>query len=86
MEQQFLHLVLSHTYIPKLVTPYSVWRYFRSVWESVDTDKFQERLDTRIKQHDREIERMCNYHYQGFIESVRSLLQVRTEVGELKVG
>ena len=52
----------------------------------MDPAKFQERLDARIKQHDREIERMCNYHYQGFIESVRSLLQVRTDVGKLKVG
>ena len=45
-----------------------------------------EKLDARIKSHDKEIERMCNYHYQGFIESIRGLLQVRTDVETLKVN
>ena len=44
-----------------------------------------DRLDVRIKGHDKEIERMCNYHYQGFIESIRSLLQVRGQVESIKV-
>ena len=45
-----------------------------------------DRLDVRIKGHDKEIERMCNYHYQGFIESIRSLLQVRGQVESIKVS
>lgn len=57
----------------------------RNVYEGPDPPKFEERLDSRIKNHDREIERMCNYHYQGFIESVRGLLQVRSDVENLKV-
>ena len=57
---------------------------FRTIFEG-DPDQFQERLDARIKAHDKEIERMCNYHYQGFIESVRGLLQVRGDVEKLKV-
>ena len=56
----------------------------RSVYEGEEPDKFLQRLDMRIKNHDREIERMCNYHYQGFIESIRGLLQVRNDVEKLK--
>ena len=55
------------------------------MYEGGNPDEFMDRLDARIKQHDREIEHMCNYHYQGFIESVRSLLLVRSEVEKLKV-
>ncbi len=57
----------------------------RTIFEG-DPQKFQDRLDARIKAHDKEIERMCNYHYQGFIESVRGLLQVRGDVENLKVS
>lgn len=44
-----------------------------------------ELLDARIKQHDRDIEKMCNYHYQGFIDSIRELLQVRSQAQKLNV-
>lgn len=46
---------------------------------------FMEKLEERIKVHDKDIERMCNYHYQGFIESVNELLKVRGEARKLKV-
>jgi len=59
--------------------------FFRSVYEGAEPDKFLDRLDARIKAHNKEIERMCNHHYQGFIESVHSLLQVRGDVDKLKV-
>lgn len=42
-----------------------------------------EKLDERVKSHDKDIERMCNHHYQGFIDSIRELLQVRTQVQQL---
>jgi len=45
-----------------------------------------ERLDARIKSHDRDIERMCNFHYQGFIDSIRELLQVRSQAKKLNVS
>lgn len=45
-----------------------------------------EKLDERIKMHDKDIERMCNHHYQGFIDSIRELLQVRSQAQELNVG
>lgn len=45
-----------------------------------------EKLDERIKAHDKDIERMCNHHYQGFIDSIRELLQVRSQAQQLNVG
>ena len=59
---------------------------YRAVYDGESPDKFMDRLDVRIKGHDKEIERMCNYHYQGFIESIKSLLQVRGQVESIKVG
>ncbi|XP_071090028.1 exocyst complex component 6B-like isoform X1 [Haliotis cracherodii] len=56
----------------------------RAVYDGDDLGKFQETLDTRIKSHDREIERMCNYHYQGFIDSIRELQQVSGDAAKLK--
>ena len=57
----------------------------RTVFDGNEPTLFCERLDIRIKSHDQEIERMCNHHYQGFIESIRGLLQVRSDVENLKV-
>lgn len=44
-----------------------------------------EKLETRIRNHDREIEKMCNFHYQGFVDSITELLKVRGEAQKLKV-
>ena len=60
--------------------------FSRAVYDDNELDKFVELLDNRIKGHDREIERMCNFHYQGFIDSVRELLQVSTDAAHLRVG
>ena len=59
--------------------------FSRAVYDGDDVDQFQDKLEDRIKLHDREIERMCNYHYQGFIDSVRELQQVGGDAGNLKV-
>lgn len=45
-----------------------------------------EHLEKRIKYHDKEIERMCNNYYQGFIDSIRDLQQVRTQAKTLNVS
>jgi len=57
----------------------------RSVYDNDVEKQFLSRLDERIKTHDREIERMCNYHYQGFVESVNELIKVRSDARTLKV-
>lgn len=58
---------------------------FRAVYESGQQTDFVARLDGRIRTHDKDIERMCNHHYQGFIESVNELLKVRADARKLKV-
>ncbi|XP_023341493.1 exocyst complex component 6B [Eurytemora carolleeae] len=57
---------------------------FRGVYESGDHEGFLERLEQRIKKHDGDIEKMCSHHYQGFIDSVRDLLRVRSDASLLK--
>lgn len=42
-------------------------------------------MEQRIKSHDRDIERICNTYYQGFIEAIQELLQVRTQMKQLTV-
>lgn len=56
---------------------------FRSILESNSYDALSEQLDTRIRSHDKDIERICNLYYQGFIESIRELLHVRTQTKRL---
>lgn len=56
---------------------------FRAIYDGDEHTKFMEQLDARIKNHDRDIERMCNFHYQGFIDSIRELLQVRSQAQKL---
>lgn len=57
----------------------------RAVYDGEQHTEFMDKLEERIRVHDKEIERMCNYHYQGFIESVNELLKVRGEARKLKV-
>ncbi|XP_030046824.1 exocyst complex component 6B isoform X4 [Microcaecilia unicolor] len=56
----------------------------RSVYDGEEHGRFMEKLDARIKNHDREIEKMCNFHYQGFVDSITELLKVRGEAQKLK--
>ncbi|XP_041977986.1 exocyst complex component 6 [Aricia agestis] len=57
---------------------------FRSVYEGEGGhEAFVKQLDERIQQHDKEIEKLCNFYYQGFIESIRELLEVRSNAEEL---
>ena len=59
--------------------------FFRTVYDSDGHKMFMEKLDESIQQHDKEIEKMCNFHYQGFIESVNELLNVKGDTHKLKV-
>uniref|UniRef100_A0A8C6T930 Exocyst complex component n=1 Tax=Neogobius melanostomus TaxID=47308 RepID=A0A8C6T930_9GOBI len=57
----------------------------RSVYDGQEHGFFMEKLDARIRNHDREIEKMCNHHFQGFVDSITELLKVRGEALKLKV-
>jgi hypothetical protein len=45
---------------------------------------YMEQLDLFVQKQEAEIERLCNYHYQEFIQSVDQLLHVRAETVQLK--
>lgn len=57
----------------------------RAIYDNDEHIQFREKLIERIKHHDKDIERLCNVYYQGFIESVRELLEVRTQAKKLNV-
>ncbi|XP_069467465.1 exocyst complex component 6 isoform X2 [Ambystoma mexicanum] len=59
----------------------------RSVYDDLPNahQRFMEKLDVRIRNHDREIEKMCNFHHQGFVDAITELLKVRAEAEKLKV-
>lgn len=56
----------------------------RTVYDGDESEQFLESLNTRIKVHEKDIERMCNKNYQGFIESVSELLKVKSDAAKLK--
>ena len=57
----------------------------RAIYDDKNSkDSFVDRLDGRIRQHDRDIETMCNHYYQGFVDSIHELLGVRLECGRLR--
>ncbi|XP_062311290.1 exocyst complex component 6B-like [Osmerus eperlanus] len=56
----------------------------RSVYDGQEHAVFMAKLDGRIRGHDREIEKMCNHHFQGFVDSITELLKVRGEAQKLK--
>lgn len=75
----YLFCLLMHVFLMEILSLY------RSVYEGGELDQFKGRLNNHITNHDKEIERMCNYHYQGFIDSIRELLKVSTDAAQLKV-
>lgn len=60
---------------------------YRSVYDDQPNahKKFMEKLDNCIRNHDKEIEKMCNFHHQGFVDAITELLKVRTDAEKLKV-
>lgn len=58
---------------------------FRAIYDNDEHVAFLDKLDQRIKHHNKDIERLCNVYYQGFIESIRELLEVRSQAKKLNV-
>lgn len=56
----------------------------RTLYDGEDQVEFLQSLSSRIKNHEKDIERMCNKNYQGFIESVSELHKVKSEANKLK--
>ncbi|XP_045073899.1 LOW QUALITY PROTEIN: exocyst complex component 6 [Coregonus clupeaformis] len=59
--------------------------YDRSVYDDQPNahKRFMEKLEVRIRNHDREIEKMCNFHHQGFVDAITELLKVRADAEKL---
>uniref|UniRef100_A0A4W6FL78 Exocyst complex component n=1 Tax=Lates calcarifer TaxID=8187 RepID=A0A4W6FL78_LATCA len=59
--------------------------YQRSIYDDQPNahKRFMEKLDARIRNHDREIEKMCNFHHQGFVDAITELLKVRIDAEKL---
>ena len=57
----------------------------RTLYEGEEQEQFLDSLSSRIKGHEKDIERMCNKNYQGFIESVSELHKVKSDANKLKV-
>ncbi|XP_011143381.1 exocyst complex component 6B isoform X1 [Harpegnathos saltator] len=84
--QNLLSMVPKHEYLLfeiESTDTNSIGLVFRAIYDGHEHQKFMEKLDDRIKAHDKDIERMCNHHYQGFIDSIRELLQVRSQAQQL---
>ncbi|KAJ1506000.1 hypothetical protein HMI55_001364 [Coelomomyces lativittatus] len=47
-------------------------------------ETYLEQLSSYVQSQESEIERLCNFHYQEFIQSVDQLLKVRAETMALK--
>lgn len=58
----------------------------RAIYDNNEHVQFQDKLQQRICNHDKDIERLCNVYYQGFIDSVRELLEVRSQAKKLNVS
>nr|CAG4646059.1 EOG090X01NK [Macrothrix elegans] len=50
---------------------------FRAIFDTEESDAFADKLESRIRSHDKEIEKLCSAHHQGFIESIRDLLELK---------
>ena len=57
----------------------------RVFYEGNEYENHMKELDEKIRNYDRDIERMCNAHYQGFVDGIHELLQVRPQAHKLKM-
>ncbi|KAI9315513.1 exocyst complex subunit Sec15-like-domain-containing protein [Dichotomocladium elegans] len=56
----------------------------KQITETGRQEAFVDQLDALIRKKDGEIERMCNAHYQEFVQAVDQLLKVRQGTAELR--
>ncbi|KAJ3136759.1 hypothetical protein HK100_001333, partial [Physocladia obscura] len=56
----------------------------KTVLQNGKEQEFSHHLDNFIAKKENEIEKMCNFHYQEFVQSVEQLLKVRLGTADLK--
>lgn len=58
----------------------------RAIYDRSDVTKFMSALERKIRQYDRDIEKLCSFHQQGFIGAIQELCGgMKKECDELKV-
>ncbi len=63
----------------------SIGLVLRAIYDCGDVAKFARALDHRIRHYDRDIEKVCSFHYTGFVDAIRQLLQLTARSREIKV-
>jgi hypothetical protein len=69
----------------QLISNFIADELFRAIYDSGDVYKFGRELERRIAQYDKNILKMCTYHYQEFLDSVGQLKSVKDRCDEIKV-
>ncbi|CEF63692.1 Exocyst complex subunit Sec15-like family-containing protein [Strongyloides ratti] len=62
----------------------SVGLVLRAIYEGGDVAKFTRALERKIVHYDKSILNVSNYHYQGFVESMKQLAILKTKVAEIR--
>ena len=58
---------------------------FRAIYDSGNVHKFLRALEKKIRHYDKDIEKVCSFHYQDFIEAINKLLQLKGGCRALRV-
>ena len=58
-------------------------KLFFSVYTLGHVGRFQKKLEKRIRNQEREIERMCGFHYSHFVEAIEELSGIQGDASKL---
>ncbi|CAD6187134.1 unnamed protein product [Caenorhabditis auriculariae] len=56
----------------------------RAIYDCGDVHKFSRALQQRIHQYDKNIQKVCAFHYQGFVDSMKELMTLKDQCREIK--
>ncbi|KAK6732570.1 hypothetical protein RB195_016751 [Necator americanus] len=62
----------------------SIGLVLRAIYDCGDVRKFSRALEHRIHQYDRNIQKVCAFHYQGFVDSMKELMLLKERCTEIK--
>jgi len=62
----------------------SVGLVLRAIYDAGDVHKFTRALERRIAHYDKSILKVCTYHYQGFLDSMKALGKLSDKCEEIR--
>ncbi|VDD94048.1 unnamed protein product [Enterobius vermicularis] len=62
----------------------SIGLVLRAIYDCGDVQKFARALEHRIQHYDKNIQKICSYHYQDHIESMKKLLDLKSKCLQIK--